>query len=325
MSEESKATAQPPEAPEAPQTPAEAKTLRLGLNEAEATMLRIAALRGDKPTLWQSLEPLAAQAMLAAHKGLDAVAAPSRELILKRWASLDAQRADLIASAMRASLPRQKALLAKHSPRWQRAIHRVIAEPSYRDAHLHRQVLARQLLAPVAFGPHQLNPELVAHEGDFDLGILCGLERPMILRACMRIGIAQLAQLLRQLDRRELARHLRELPDELRRWMREDFTHERDLDPQELARIREVFVHLSRDYPAWEERALHVGLFFVATSAGERYNMRIARLEQLLPPDLSRAFDRYLRRSQYSSRRGLDLIVRRSLGALLPLIKEVTP
>lgn len=325
MSEEPKASEPAADPAQDEQLVQAARALRQGLNEAEATMLRIAAARGDKPTLWESLDPLSAQAMKAAHKGLDGEPAPSRELIIKRWAVSDAQRADLVSSAMRASVPRQKALLAKHSPRWQRAIHRFIADPSYRAEHLHRQVIARQLLAPVAFGPHQLNPELVAHEGDFDLGILCGMERPMILRACMRIGIAQLAQLLRQLDRRELARHLRELPDELRRWMREDFAHERDLDPQELARIREVFVHLSRDYPAWEERALHVGLFFVATSAGERYNTRVARLEQLLPPDLSRALDRYLRRSQYSSRRGLDLIVRRSLGALIPLIKEVTP
>lgn len=296
---------------------------RRGLNEAEAVILRLAAVHGCPKGLFDGLEPLGADALNQAQAALNALNKDDKAQALASWLEQDLKRQELVRQAMSASVPRQQALLKSLSPRWQGVLHRLIADAQYREATPHRMIIARQLLAPVAFGAHHLNMALVAQEGDFDLGFLCSLERPKIMRACVRLGIAQIAPLLKQLERRELARQLRELPDELRAWMRDDFGAERQLDAQEMARIREVFVYMTKHFPAWEERALHMGLFFVATSAGDRFAMRSQRLTQLLPAELAQAFDAYLRRSQFSSRRGLDLVVRRSLGQLMPTLREV--
>lgn len=282
---------------------------RQGLNEAEAVMLRLAIASGDDVALWDGLDPHAARAMTQAH---EAVEAP--EEVLSHWHTHDASRRDIQVLSQQASFQRQRAHLAALPARWQR----IAAHGLQRDFQptCHSANLVHLALGALLHGPHQLDRALVATSGPFDPGFLCFVSPRALPMLLQRIGIFELAEVLRHLDRRQIGRILKEMPEYMRHWLREDFARERTINEQEQTRARDVFVAFQKNLNDWPERALHTGLFFVATCAGERYNTRIQRLSQRLSDDHARALLQYDERAQWSSRRGLDLVVRTSLGHL---------
>ena len=280
---------------------------RKGLNEAEAVMLRLAQTFGDDPSIWDALEPHAASHLRELQRPID-------EQVLAQWQREDQQRVQLHNLSANTSQPRQAAHLSTLSSRWQAVASRALESEGEVD--VHRQHYAHIALSALTHGPHQLSAQFVAQRGAFDLGFLCLANPRQVPVMLERIGAFQLAEVLRPLERRQIVRLLREMPAELRAWIKSDFLREREVDPLEQARIRDVFVAFQKTIPDWSVRARHVGLFFVATSAGERFPTRVRRLMQRLPDGEARALYQYHQQARWSSRRGLDNIIRQSLGAL---------
>ena len=306
---------------QAPQERDQALAMRRGLTEAEAVIARLHAKFGSDDTVLDHLDPLAKRPMQEVGARLEACA--DRDATLDVWAQRDNARRDVLDMAGRAKGARCAHHLGGLSARWQRAAASMQAHPDAWGRGLGQRAMVHLVFHGLAYGSHQLDPALIGREGVFDLGFLCTIHHQARDQILQRIGVYQLAQVLRTLDRRRIARILRELPAELQQWMRADFARERDTHELELARIKEVFVGLQKRHQDWRALARHMGLFFVATSAGSRFTTRMDRLGQLLPKDQAHALAQYADSARWSSRRGLDDIVRTSLGALWPDILSI--
>lgn len=294
---------------------------RRGLTEAEAVILRLHATLGQGQDLWDHLDPMARRPLEHAQARLDDC--QDRQALLTQWAEHDNARRRVLPMAGRSKSARSARHVQGLSSRWQRAAASMHTHPEAWTQSTPQRAMVHLALHGLAYGPHQLDPTLIGDDGLFDLGFLCTIHHHARDQILQRIGAYQLAPVLRTLDRRRLARLLRELPDELEGWMREDFARERQTHELELARIQEVFVGLQKRYHDWHALARHMGLFFAATSAGTRFVTRVERLQQLLPGDQAEAFGQYAESARWSSRRGLDDIVRASLGALWPEITSI--
>lgn len=294
---------------------------RRGLTEAEAVILRLHAKLGAKEALWEHLDPMATQPLVSAQARLEAC--EDREALLELWEEQDNARRRVLSMSGQAKAARRTHHLQGLDARWQRAASSMHAHPEAWTRSASQRMMVHLALHKLAYGPHQLDSTLIGDDGLFDLGFLCTIHHQARDQIIQRIGVYQLAQVLRALDRRRIARILREMPRDLQEWMREDFARERATHELELARIQEVFVGLQKRYNDWNMLAQHMGLFFVATSAGSRFVTRTERLGQLLPRAQSEAFTQYVESARWSSRRGLDDVVRTSLGALWPEIASI--
>ncbi len=285
---------------------------RAGLNAAEASLAWAAARFGASDTLWQRVDPAAGLELRQAHKRLPTGAA--RAEALTQWRAQDREAAQPATAAASASPQRQARWLAQLSPRWQQVLR--LGSPMTEPGDVAAMLATRGLISSAP--PRAL----IQVSGVFDPGMLTLLPAQGLGLAITRLGAFQLAEVLRRQDRRQLVRTLRELPPVMQAWARDDLQRERQVDPDEAARIQEAVVAISREHKGWDALALHLGLAFVAASCGWRWEDRAAALRARLPPQMAAAFEGYLSRSRASSRR-LEAQVIESLSIILDQLPQV--
>jgi hypothetical protein len=295
---------------------------RGGLTQAEAAMLWAAARFGGGAQLWAALGEEASAELSARHAAWAALEAEAREEAAASWVVEDRLASDAQVAWAQADEAERGAHVRRLDVRWQRVLATGLRDvggdgpPGARDMGVRRLALrlaARELVVARS----KRRAELVEGvEGELDAGWFVRVAPGRHTLVWMRIGVFALVESFRQLERREQARLLKELPEPLRGWAVVDLRRERVVEAAERARAAELFVALSRKHERWEARALHAGLYFVAAAAGRRLGERLEALEGRMPGVYEEAMWGYHRSLVSGSRKGLSVAVRRSLWLL---------
>jgi len=140
-----------------------------------------------------------------------------------------------------------------------------------------------------------------------------------------KLGIFQLAELLRGRNRRRLARVMRKLSAPLQQLLVDCLNRDRELERVEEVRIREVFVTVSKYYDDFEQRVTQLGLYSVACASGYRYRDRVEEWADRLPAKWERRLRRFYRLTYSSTRRGVGKEFRASLEEFLEWMDQGEP
>ena len=152
-------------------------------------------------------------------------------------------------------------------------------------------------------GAGPISPVLRSDAADH-LDALRHLDAPAFRRLAGRLGAFQLAELLREKNRRKVARVARRLEPARRQILLGALRRDRDCERRDQIHIREVFLSISGRVDDFAERIERLGLYTVACAAGLRYRERIAQLADRLPDRLGDRLRADYRLAREKARRG---------------------
>ncbi len=299
---------------------------RPGLNASEAAIAWAYARFGGDP---QACEVLGGDAGRAVRAVIDSplqLDDAERRRLVERWRDEDRRWDRLEALAERLDPDVVERAQVKMSPRWRRALERIRHKGGRRAPWHDNSVRTRRAIVWLALGELRTSvraerPELRATEG-FGVALLVDMDPSSRERFIRELGVFQLAELARNQDRRSLVRLRRALRGEDRAWFDECMRQERDVDRRERARLRELFLAVSRQEPDLTARLAHLGLYSVAAACGQRFAVELAGVAARLPSTLETLVMHYHRLDAQAAsslapmfRRALDLFVERRAAA----------
>lgn len=160
-------------------------------------------------------------------------------------------------------------------------------------------------------------PPIVLKDDERHFDALFRLDLEAFRRAAGDFGAFQLAELLRDKNRRKIARVASRFEPARRTVFLGALGCDRDCDRIVSLRIREVFVSFAEQLEAFGDRVARLGLYSIACAAGLRYRERIDRLADWLPEAVGDRLRRFYRLSYGSTRRGVGRRFRDGLEQFL--------
>jgi len=284
---------------------------RRGLNEAEAAIARAAVASGVSSDLLEGLEPGAARALCSLVEEFEDAAEEWRREVVEVW---DERR-------VRTESTRDETIEA-NGP-WAAVLRRFRGDDTsveWIESGRMRRALGG--LVRQEFLDRPPAPERRLSEDPEHFDAVVRMDADTFRELVTDFGVFQAARLLRDRNRRRIARVARQLSGARRELFLDALQYERDVERRELARLREVFVTLSEHYEKLSDRLEELGLYAVARAASRRFRRRIVRLSEQLPEELGARLVRYYRMSYASTRRGVGWHMRDSLEAFLAWRRE---
>lgn len=284
---------------------------RRGLNEAEAAIARAAIDTGVSSDLLDGLEPGAARALRPLVEEFEGASEERRREVVEAWSERRAETGAADGERIRAEGP------------WAAVIRSFREDENpfdWVDSDRMRRVLGG--IVRREFGERRGARDHWLSEDPEHFDAVVRMEADAFREFVVDFGVFQVARLLRDRNRRRIARVARKLSGRRRQLFLDALQHEREAERRELERLREVFVTLSQHYEELAERLEELGLYAVARAASRRFRGRIVRLQEELPEQLGDRLLRYYRMSYASTRKGVGWHMRDSLEAFLAWRRE---
>lgn len=277
---------------------------RKGVNVAESSLLRAVAEHGGEADLANFIEPGPAKALRPILERLEELDEEAREELTHEWVYLERQS------------DRHERKPGRKDDRWVRA-----RRSWYRDEAPFEWIDSEEMKTGLrrVFDERSSGrlPEQLLSDDPHHFDRLLGLELDAFRELVADFGVFQLAELVRQKNRRRIARVVKKLSESQRKKLLDALTRERECDRIEKIRIREVFVTLSDHFDSFDQRVFELGLYSVACASGYRFRRRLEQLSEQLPDRLAQKLRRYYRLAHSTTRRGVGRHFRAALETFL--------
>ncbi|QDG53343.1 hypothetical protein FIV42_22120 [Persicimonas caeni] len=261
---------------------------RPGLTSSEAAIAWAYARFGGEVDACDVLDGDAAKPVREVVKRVLEAPVDERARIVETWRRQDRRWDSLDELAKRLDDADIDDWAAGLGPRWKNALMRQLGRVRGKPCPWHdNSVRTRRAIVWLTLGPLRDavkggRAELIARSG-FDLEHLVQMARGEREAWIRQLGVFQLVELTREQDRRSLARLRRALREEDRAWFDACSRYERDIDRIERGHLREFFLAISRQEPDLTARLLHLGLYTIAASSGERFAPKLRSVASRLP------------------------------------------